>query len=74
MPYVHVTGVRDYINFLRKQRIVYKITDSVEAVESEGVRKLSWVAVREVLPSSWGLADPITDCDLSRLWKVVANT
>jgi hypothetical protein len=70
---VHVTGVGDYLRFLLKKRIVYKVTDSVEAVETEGVRMLSWVSVKEVLPSTWGLADPIAESDLSKLRKTAAN-
>jgi len=73
MCYVHVTGVEDYIRFLQKKRIVYKVTDSDEAVETEGVRKLSWVAVKEVLPSTWCLADPLTKSDFNKLRKAVAN-
>lgn len=61
MPLITVNIIENVFNEEEKATMIAKLTDTMVAIEGEGMRPVTWVKIEEVPEGQWGIAGtPIT--------------
>jgi 4-oxalocrotonate tautomerase len=61
MPLITVNIIENVFSAKEKATMITKLTDTMVAIEGEGMRTVTWVKIEEVAESHWGIAGtPLT--------------
>ena len=55
MPLVDTQIIKGVFNDEQKKEMITKVTDTMVAIEGEGMRGVTWVRVHEFAPGTWGI-------------------
>jgi len=61
MPLITVNIIENVFSAEEKADMIAKLTDTMVAIEGEGMRAVTWVKIEEVPEGQWGIAGtPLT--------------
>ncbi len=55
MPLLNVKLVEGVFSPAQKQEMIARLTDTMVAIEGEGMRGVTWVVIEEVQSGDWGI-------------------
>ena len=55
MPLVDIQIIKGVFTAEQKKEMIAKVTDTMVAIEGEGLRGVTWVRVKEFDSGSWGI-------------------
>ncbi len=63
MPMVDIHVIEGVFSSEQKQEMIKRITDTMIAIEGEGLREITWVRIREVNSGEWGMGGKLVTTD-----------
>ena len=64
MPLITVNVIENVFSTEEKATMIAKLTDTMVAIEGEGMRAVTWVKIEEVPEGQWGIAGTPLSADM----------
>lgn len=68
MPLVDIQLIKGVFNESQKREMIQKVTDTMVAIEGEGLRSVTWVRIQEYAGGEWAIGgQPLQAADVKAL-------